>query len=75
LDDYLYMISLKTSVLLAASLEMGAILGGAGGGNRQHLYDFGKTLALRFKSRMIIWMHLVTRKNLAMDVGGDIRQK
>ena len=28
-DDYLNMINLKTSVLLAASLKMGAILGGA----------------------------------------------
>ena len=30
LDEYLKMIELKTSVLLAASLKMGAILGGAG---------------------------------------------
>src|SRR6476659_3264664 len=30
MEDYLHMISLKTSVLLAASLKMGAILGGAG---------------------------------------------
>src|SRR6187402_1117799 len=30
LDDYVNMITLKTSVLLAASLQLGAILGGAG---------------------------------------------
>src|SRR5947208_14026334 len=29
LDEYIHMIALKTSVLLAASLQMGAILGGA----------------------------------------------
>src|SRR6516225_6841122 len=41
LHDYLKMIELKTSVLLAASLQMGAIIGGAGEGNCNHLYEFG----------------------------------
>lgn len=48
-DDYVEMISLKTSVLLAASLQMGAILGGAGVGNQQHLYEFGKNLGIAFQ--------------------------
>src|SRR5438309_9299681 len=38
LDEYINMIGLKTSVLMAASLQMGAILGGAGEGNAKHLY-------------------------------------
>src|SRR5215467_2119903 len=46
LNEYLHMIELKTSVLLAGSLQMGAVLGGAGEGNRQHLYEFGKNLGL-----------------------------
>ncbi|MBA3674341.1 MAG: polyprenyl synthetase family protein, partial [Chitinophagaceae bacterium] len=37
-DEYLNMIELKTSVALAASLQLGAILGGAGEGNQKHLY-------------------------------------
>ena len=49
LADYIRMISLKTSVLLAASLQMGAILGGAGDGNQEHLYEFGKNLGLAFQ--------------------------
>jgi geranylgeranyl diphosphate synthase, type II len=49
MDEYLHMISLKTSVLLAASLQMGAILGGAGDGSQQHLYQFGKNLGLAFQ--------------------------
>jgi geranylgeranyl diphosphate synthase, type II len=53
-DEYIEMIELKTSVLLAASLQMGAILGGASEGNRQHLY----------KCRMITSMHLVILQNL-----------
>ncbi len=48
-DDYLNMITLKTSVLLAASLQMGAILGGAGLGNQQHLFEFGKKLGIAFQ--------------------------
>ena len=49
LDDYQKMIELKTSVLLAASLQLGAILGGAGIGNQQHLFEFGKNLGIAFQ--------------------------
>lgn len=48
-EEYEKMITLKTSVLLAASLQMGAILGGAGTGNQQHLYEFGKKLGIAFQ--------------------------
>lgn len=49
LEEYVKMISLKTSVLLAASLQMGAVLGGAGLGNQGHLYEFGKNLGIAFQ--------------------------
>ena len=49
LEDYLEMITLKTSVTLAASLRLGAILGGAGAGNQEHLYEFGKNLGIAFQ--------------------------
>src|SRR5580658_316121 len=49
MDEYLHMISLKTSVLLAASLQIGAILGGAGLGNQDKIYQFGKNLGLAFQ--------------------------
>ncbi|MBS1733067.1 MAG: polyprenyl synthetase family protein [Bacteroidetes bacterium] len=48
-EAYEKMITLKTSVLLAASMQMGAILGGAGGANQQHLYEFGKKLGIAFQ--------------------------
>ena len=48
-EDYVQMITLKTSVLLAASMQMGAIIGGAGSGNQQHLYEFGKKLGIAFQ--------------------------
>jgi geranylgeranyl diphosphate synthase type II len=49
MNEYEHMITLKTSVLLAASLQMGAVLGGAGMGNQQHLYEFGKKLGIAFQ--------------------------
>ncbi len=48
-DDYLKMITLKTSVLLAGSLQIGAVIGGAGLGNQEHLYEFGKNLGIAFQ--------------------------
>lgn len=49
LPQYIHMIGLKTSVLLAASLQMGAILGGAGRSNQENLYQFGKNLGIAFQ--------------------------
>lgn len=49
IESYTEMIALKTSVLLAGSLQMGAIIGGAGLGNQQHLYAFGKKLGIAFQ--------------------------
>ena len=49
LEEYLNMIELKTSVLLAASLQMGALLGGAGEGNQQLLNSFGRNLGIAFQ--------------------------
>ena len=49
MEQYLKMIELKTSVSLAASLQSGAILGGAGEGNQRHLYEFGRNLGIAFQ--------------------------
>lgn len=49
MEDYREMIALKTSVLLAASLQMGGILGGGSEGNLDHLYAFGKHLGIAFQ--------------------------
>ena len=49
LDQYLKMIELKTAVLLAACLQMGAAVAGAGEDDQQHIYDFGINLGLAFQ--------------------------
>lgn len=51
LDEYMEMIRLKTAVLLAASLKIGAILGGATDTQAQLLYDYGINIGLGFQLR------------------------
>jgi geranylgeranyl diphosphate synthase type II len=74
LDAYIEMIGLKTSVLLAASLEMGAILGGAGDGNCRHLYEFGKNLGIAFQIQDDYLDAFGDPEKFGKEVGGDIRQ-
>ena len=47
--DYLEMIRLKTSVLLAAALQIGAVLGNADQEDQENLYLFGLNLGLAFQ--------------------------
>jgi geranylgeranyl diphosphate synthase, type II len=72
LEDYLKMISLKTSVLLASSLQLGAILGGATEGNQQHLYEFGRKLGIAFQIQDDYLDAFGDPKKFGKQVGGDI---
>jgi len=72
-EDYVSMINLKTSVLLAASLQMGAILGGAGTGNQQLLYEFGRKLGLAFQVQDDYLDAFGDPQKFGKQVGGDIR--
>lgn len=48
-DEYIEMIRLKTSVLLACALKMGAILADASGEDADNLYKFGEKIGLAFQ--------------------------
>jgi geranylgeranyl diphosphate synthase, type II len=71
-DEYVTMIELKTSVLLAASLQMGAILGGAGQGNQNHLFEFGKNLGIAFQVQDDYLDAFGDAAKFGKQVGGDI---
>lgn len=47
--EYLKMIELKTAVLIAASLKIGGMLGGAAEKDAEDLYDFGRDLGIAFQ--------------------------
>lgn len=74
LDEYIQMITLKTSVLLAASLEMGAIIGGAGEHNCKHLYEFGKKLGIAFQIQDDYLDAFGDAALFGKESGGDIKQ-
>jgi geranylgeranyl diphosphate synthase type II len=48
-EEYMEMIELKTAVLIAASLQIGAMLGGASQKDAEDLYNFGRNLGLAFQ--------------------------
>lgn len=48
-EEYLEMIRLKTSLLLASAAKMGAELAGASEDDAQNLYDFGEKMGLAFQ--------------------------
>ncbi|WP_455587728.1 polyprenyl synthetase family protein [Bacteroides sp.] len=48
-EEYIEMIRLKTAVLLAGSLKIGAILGGASSEDAERLYDFGVQIGVAFQ--------------------------
>ncbi len=72
LDEYLKMIELKTSVLLAASLKMGTILAGAGQRNQDLMYEFGKKLGIAFQLQDDYLDAFGDPQKFGKQVGGDI---
>ncbi len=70
--EYLEMIRLKTSVLLAASLKIGAWLGGASEEDAARLYDFGMNLGVAFQLKDD-WLDVYGNPEVfGKNIGGDI---
>ena len=70
--EYIEMIRLKTSVLLAASLKIGAVLGGASKGDADYLYDFGVNLGLAFQLKDDLLDVYGDSARFGKNIGGDI---
>jgi len=72
LDDYIEMIRLKTAVLLACSLKIGAWIGGATEKDAQLLYDFGINLGLAFQLQDDLLDVFGDADKFGKNIGGDI---
>ena len=71
-EEYLEMIRLKTSVLLAASLKIGALLGGASSEDAERLYDFGMNLGVAFQLKDDLLDVYGDAVIFGKNIGGDI---
>jgi geranylgeranyl diphosphate synthase type II len=71
-DEYIRMIELKTSVLLAASLKIGALIGGATEGAANKLYNFGRALGIAFQLQDDYLDAFGEPEKLGKQAGGDI---
>jgi len=70
--EYLHMIELKTSVALAASLQVGALLGGGGERNQNLLYEFGRKLGIAFQVQDDYLDAFGEPDKFGKQIGGDI---
>ena len=71
-DEYLEMIRLKTSVLLAAALKIGAILGGASKEDADRLYDLGINMGIAFQLKDDLLDVYGNPEVFGKNIGGDI---
>lgn len=73
IDDYIEMIRLKTSVLLGAALQMGAVVAGVEDEmDTQNIYDFGVNIGLAFQIQDDILDLYADPDKFGKQVGGDI---
>lgn len=72
LPEYLEMIRQKTAVLLAGSMQIGALIGGAVPEQANLLYEFGENLGLAFQLQDDILDVYGNPEKFGKQVGGDI---
>ena len=71
-DEYIEMMRLKTSVLLACALKIGAVLAGASKADADNLYKFGEQIGLAFQLQDDYLDVYGDPKIFGKAVGGDI---
>ncbi len=74
IPEYIRMIEFKTSVLIAAAFQMGALIGGATEGDAKNLYEFGRNIGIAFQIQDDILDSFGDPLKFGKKVGGDIIQ-
>jgi geranylgeranyl diphosphate synthase, type II len=72
IPDYIEMIRLKTAVLLAGSLKIGALIGGASTDDAEKLYKFGENLGIAFQLKDDLLDAFGEEDKFGKMKGGDI---
>jgi len=72
ISDYLNMIRLKTAVLLAGSLKVGALIGNANTKDAENLYQFGENLGIAFQLKDDLLDAFSDEEKFGKKTGGDI---
>lgn len=73
IDEYIQMITLKTSVLVAAALKIGAMLGGATEGTSRKLAAFGRNMGIAFQLLDDYLDAFGIPEQIGKQQGGDIK--
>lgn len=71
-SEYIRMIEMKTAVLLACSLKMGALIGGAPSADADLLYRYGISLGLAFQLQDDLLDVYGNPVSFGKNIGGDI---
>lgn len=71
-EEYIEMIRLKTAVLLACALKVGAMIGGASAADTDALYDYGIHIGLAFQLQDDLLDVYGDPKTFGKNIGGDI---
>lgn len=72
IQEYIEMIRLKTAVLLAGSMKIGALIGGSTKEDAKLLYEFGENLGIAFQLQDDILDVYGDPQKFGKQVGGDI---
>ena len=71
-EQYMEMIRLKTAVLIAASIKIGALIGGATDAETEILYNFGINMGLAFQLQDDLLDTYGNEATFGKAIGGDI---